>query len=276
MDWCYDEEDPRYIDLLELIGIPLGLLRYLEDRISKGQKAANLCRKLGKQSNADWYEVRDVAWSLVRMGTNEAREQGRKILEDNYERAAERGDSRTLALTLRNLGRLAMDDDDFETAQSYLERSLSIWAEMDHSFWKYITMHAMADLMRKQARYDEATDLYKTLEKEATRVGDIDGIVETRISLALIRAELNDCKESIQMSKASISLAGSINPPAIPLGYALLQSSKIKKLCGDIEGAISDAEESEKIYKALGIIFQVDKLRSWIEKLKYPQSYNSS
>jgi tetratricopeptide (TPR) repeat protein len=203
------------------------------------------------------------------MGTVETRQRAEEILKDAKDQANQRGWNRNLALILRNLGRLATDEGNYEEAQECLEESLSLWEQTQDSLWRNGTTQALADLMRKQERRDEAKVIYKDLDRRFARAGFLDARIEVRAALAMIAAEQGQCEEARSLSSTSLEWAGTITYPSTVLAYAYECLSRVKVLCGrDLEGAIECAEEARKLYESLGMSYHVQRLQEKIDKLQ--------
>lgn len=268
MEWCWNNDKQRLICILEVIGIPLGTLRYLEHRRLWGNRVVEACQELGRREDADWFLIRDVAWALARMGTRESRAEAKKILEKAKQRAIEKQWSRNLALALRNLGRLVADDGDFETAQAHFEQSLSLWDPAKDAFWRTTTVHAITELKRKQKNFDEAEKAYLDLEREFMRIGDINGQIEVKAGLSIVAVQRGDCKEARRLSDISIERAESIPFPASTCGYTYVRRSEVEEDCGALDQAIVWAKKAERVFEALGMSYNVDVVQKRIQMLE--------
>ncbi|MBI3165955.1 MAG: ATP-binding protein [Chloroflexi bacterium] len=267
MEWCWEEDDPRFIELLDFIGPQLGTLRYLMDREMWGRRAVEYLNRIGKLEDANWHQLWDVAWSLRAKGTPESRKEAELVLGQAYNDANENNWLTNKALALTNLGRIAMDNGDTEKAQNLLEESLNIIDDVDHSLLRTIALRAMADLMQVQGRLDEAVKIYLHLEDEYARVGNINGLSQVKSALALTKTLMGDYEAGEQLVEISMLYAKSMNPPAFSLAYALQCSSEIRVFNKDIEGAIEDAKQAKEIYKALGMKYHIEKVDTWLEEI---------
>lgn len=268
MKWCWNVEDPRYLDILKLLGVPLGNLRYLEERERLGRNAVILCEKLERYEEANWFQIRDVAWSILQKGTIEARKTSKQILKEAMNQADKEGWQKNKALALSNFGRLATDNGEYKIAFEYLQEANKIFDAIDDNFWKIVALRAMADLQLKQEKLDDASNIYQELEDRYLLMDDTNGQIKTRSSIGLLVAKQGDCEKAIEITNSSVNFAESINPPAFALGFALTQSAKVKEICHDFNGAIDDAMRAQKIYKALGMEFHVNELELFVKELR--------
>lgn len=268
MDWCRNNDHESLIKYFDAIGIPLGILRYLRRRTEWGERIVHVCKDLDRHQDADWYLVRDVAWSLVRMGTEDSRARALKLLIEAKERATDNEWTRNLALILRNLATLATDNNDYDKAQEYLNTSVMLWQRVDEPFFETITRAAMASLAMRRKNLKAAEDFYRPLLQDYQRLGDINGKTQVMASLAAVAAQQGHYANAHTMSNSSIELAEQIEDPAYIRGFVYHTRSEIEELQNNLEQAIEWDEKATAVYKALGMSYYVDKLQQRIKDLK--------
>ena len=268
MEWCLDNDRERLVRFLEHIGIPLGALRRLERRKFWGKTVVDICRELNWREAAGWFLVRDVAWTLVSMGTDESRREAQELLDAARKEAETERWERNLALILRNLGRLAIQDDKLDLAQQYLEESLALWEKVGDSYWQLTTQHALADVKAKRGPLSEARALYRKLEKEFVRIGYVDGQIEVMSDQAQIAVQEGGCDEARRLSDIALEWVEDISYPANVGGYALGCRSDIERMCGNSSLAIAMARRAQETYEALGMSYYVEKLQRKIDELE--------
>jgi tetratricopeptide (TPR) repeat protein len=260
MKWCWEEQDIRFVNIMELIGIPLGTIRYLQLREDWGQKAVQLCLDSGKLQEANWYQIRDVAWSTYRQGTSAKRERGLQLLNDALDTARKAGWFKNQSLALTNLAKLDIDQGNYDQAEIYLEECLRLWKKTGDSFWYNITLLAQARLLQAKKKPTEAIEIYNKLLKEFVEDEYINGQIETLSELAVAHALTGDGKKAFSYLDIAEGYASSINPPAYSLAYTLERSFTINLMCGNIKKAKSDLKRSIQIYRDLGASYWVDEL----------------
>jgi tetratricopeptide (TPR) repeat protein len=268
MRWCWEKDDSRFIEILNLIGSYLGTLHYLLEREEWGRRSVEFLRKLERFEEANWHLIYDVAWTLTRKGTMKEREEGREILQSALEEARNNNWGKNIALALTNLCRMMITDGNLEKAREYLDESNLLLSEIKEDSWMNLYHRAMADLLQNLGELDEAKKIYLILRKNYIMSGDINGQIETISSLALTLAKAERCEEALQIAEESVKLAEQISPPAYSHAFALRKQAETKVLCRQIREAISDARKSQDTYQALGMTYQVNQMKEMINDLQ--------
>ena len=268
MEWAWQAGDERFIKLFDLLGIHLGTMRYLEIREKFGRRAIELCEKLGREKEANWYLIRDVAWSVMRKGTTTAHEEANSILMAAHKQASEHEWTSNEALALMNMAKMALDAHSSADARQSMNKALKLWEKNGDSFWKNLTLIAKGRLLDEEGKLEKAAQVYEDLDNEFIRDGYLNGQIEVKSELAVVRAKQGNCEEALRLAEISKKYAESINPPSYSLAYALSRRSTVKEICGDVQGAIEDAVEASRIYNALGVKYHADNLDDRTQKLR--------
>nr|MBC7245531.1 NACHT domain-containing protein [Chloroflexota bacterium] len=262
MEWCYDLEKWEEVQkFVELMGIPLGVLRYLDEKILWGRRAMKASERLGQLDRQGWFAVRDVAWSYINMGTNESRSKAKELLEEILEQARNNRWEHVLALTLRDMAELTMDEGEYEKAQEMLKESLDIWESLEQpqaEYWKTISLRSRAKLWLMQGLLEEAAEQYHQLLNAFVDSGDLSILIGTHSSLALIEIMQGKCEEARRRSDLSIEWAQAICYPASAMAFALSVRAQIERKCGNEAEAKKRADEARKIYEDLGMEYHAN------------------
>jgi hypothetical protein len=260
--WAARADPEMFIKLFDLLGVPWGTLRHLQRRLEVGWQVVAACRALGRAEEADWYLIHDVAWALVRMGTAESRAQATGLLAEARERALANGWKRNLALVLRNLGNVALDTNDCDSAENYIHESLRLWDEIGDLRWRMSVRHALANLLRRRGdRAAEAEQLYQHLLTHYTQTQDLNGQILVRAALGLVGVQQGNCEAGRTLSNMSLELAQSIPAPAFAHAYAATRRSELEEACGDRPAAIHWAHEAVRVFDDLGMTFFAEQQR---------------
>jgi tetratricopeptide (TPR) repeat protein len=269
MEWCYQEgvHEPM-LELLEFIGPSLDKLRYLLDRKQWAERAIEVCEKLGRLEQAAWFRVRDLAWTLVRMGTDASRQEGTKILDNYNDVGAQKGWNRVQALALRNLGLLAMEQEDYVTAHSLLEQSLAIWKEAGDDQWYLLTKRYLADTLVHLGQIDSGLSMLREMVSKHAEAGDLDSQIGATNSAAIAYALQNKCGEARRLYENSRQLATTIQEPSWALAEALSVASRVEEMCGNIPEAIEFELRALGIHEMNGMPYYITESRERIQALR--------
>lgn len=267
MDWCWEHEELIFIDILDLIGPLLGTHRLLDDRILWGDRAAELLTKHKNLEKASWYRIRDVAWAQLAKGTTKSREEGKRILENEYELSISHNWIKNKALAMRNLAKLLIEEGKNKDAEEMLLESMKIWEKNGDLYWSNITMHRIADLKVQQGHFSDAINEYELIEHEYQQISYKDGVIEAMISRGSTLVKNNQYEEGMHVLENAINEAEFINKPAYVFGLAKKALAEIYESRNEFNKAITAAEMARNTFDALGMKYLVDQLDAWINDL---------
>jgi tetratricopeptide (TPR) repeat protein len=276
---CRPHDAWKYIvDLFDLIGHPLGILRYLEDRLRWGEQAYNACQMLGLERKALWFRVFDIGWTHLAL-KDEWR--AKEIFAESLARAREMGYTEVQALALYNMGRMARDEGNLDKASDLFVQSLDLWLGCEPQYVQWIanTKSALGLTKYRQAKTLEAenkraklleakTLLEESLELRST-IGYTDRFIEGLSDTALVYAALDVLREALKRSDTAIEMGREmIRPPSTALAYALLRRSEVEELLGRIDPAIEYAKKAYALYEALGVKYMLSLAKTYLEHLE--------
>ena len=263
----WEKNDGTFVELFDLVAIPLGILRHLNRRITWAERVVDYLDEQGEYEKANWYKIRDLTWSLIKKGTLESRIKGAKILEDAYQEAKDNKWELNLALAIRNKARLKFDENQFEEALKLFHDCLPVFKKFDDGFWVYVTERAKAETLMELGNFEDALSIFKDLLPNFNQIGDINAQMEIKSLIALTYTHQGDSSSALHQISEALEKAQGIKPPALSYAYVLWQSSRIKELNGDIEGAKKGAIQAREIYIALGAEFYATLLNKRIKRL---------
>jgi len=266
MDWCYkNKEWQLVIDLMSVMGHPLGILGYWDKRMVWGKRAIEACEAIGDLKCKAWFEVYDISWTYINTGKAEV---AKRILEENLRLAQERGYERVEALALRNLGLLARDTGENKKALELLERSLALWSKLKEPEWIVYANGSLGILKYRMGNLPEARRHFEEALKLRKEIGESGGIAESLSDLARVVFAQGDIEKALELSDESLFLAQEISKPARSYAYALHHRAEIEENLGNIARAVKLAEEAYKIYEDLGAKDAARKVKKHLERLK--------
>ena len=272
LDWTWEQNDERFIAFVKHLGAHFGTLRYLNHREKLGRKAVEMCINFGREKDANWHIIHDVAWSLMRLGKPDARDEANKILDDAYNEAVESKWIANQALALMNIGNMALDYGNSLDSQKSLTNAHKLWKKCGDDYWENITLIALGRSLMKEKKYDKAAKIFLDLDDVFTRTQYLNGQIEVKSELALVHAYRGDFKEAIRLIKISEKYAESIAAPSYSLAYALSRHSEIAELSNELERAINILEKAKDIYNNLGVVHYVKRFNERIIGLKEKMS----
>ena len=227
LEWCYlNNESELFIELLYASGRTFGILGYSSERLLWGQRAVEVCSLLGKDEQAHWFMVHDIAWTKIKMG-GAAEIEGRRTIENSLKIAKEKYYSKVEALALRNLGRLLGEENNPE-AISYLRQALLLWETIEDDEWIAHTSSALGWVLCKFEHYSEAKTTMERALQLHRKVGHVDGIVGTLSELALVECKLGNMDQARLRSEVALSEGERIAYPAPAHAYALWRRAMLE------------------------------------------------
>ena len=249
------------IDLYDLIGQPLGILAYFEERLRWAKQACLACQMLGDQRKAAWFEVFDIGRTHLVLGNTQ---KARDIFATNLTLAEQKGWKAVHALALHNLAWIAREEGDLCTAENCLTQALALWPECGPQYGDraVYAMSALALTKQEQAQNLEGDDresklleMRTLLEKSVElrrKMGSIDAVAEGLSEMSLAYGALEMWDEAWLLTEQASQLAKEIPPPSVTLAYVLRMRARLWELQGNIEAAMKDARLASDVYQAVG------------------------
>jgi len=260
-DRCSSNNDSRLVHILDLMGIYLGTLHLMDVREKWGRRTVQLLTENKDFENANWYLIRDVAWSISRNGTNESREQGAKLFDEALVDAKNNGWEKNYALALTNLCRLRGDG---KKAIEQLAEAKKIFLNLNENLWLSVNLRITADLLVEKNELSSAIKIYEGLLKTYQLSGDVNGYIETKSALAFAVAKNNQIKDAFQMIDDCIKMAeNTIEQPSYSEAYALANKAKIFHLNGNNDEAKEIIKKSVGFFLLLGMAYWADFWLKW-------------
>jgi tetratricopeptide (TPR) repeat protein len=265
MEWCHAmQEHQHLVDLVRVMGWPLGVLGYWRARMTWAQRAIKACGVIERPDLEEWFRVHDLAWTYVRMGQTE---DGEQVIVEALQSAQRRGYRRVEALALRNLGRLAGEKGDIEKGVAYLEKSLALWRELADAEWLARTVEALGLFVYQQGNWAGARGCLEEALALHREIGYLDGEINTLCELALVMAEPGDAEVALELSEQALALAGTIEKPAPPYAYALWSRAQLEEKLGlSPEKRCQRIKEAVRIYEDAGARSWAEQAKKWLEK----------
>jgi tetratricopeptide (TPR) repeat protein len=130
-------------------------------------------------------------------------EEARPLMEEAVAIARELGDPAFLALTLRFLGWVALDQRDDEVARSVMEESLDLHRQMDNQVQIGRSLNFLASLARAQGDLQTAGRLWEEVSDVSQRAGDqwaVGIALANRARLQQIQGDLKAARSLLEQS----------------------------------------------------------------------------
>ncbi len=276
---CRPYEAWRYIiDLFDLIGQSLGILRYLDERLRWGKEACVACQALGEERKKAWFEVFDIGWTYLVLGEERKAEE---LFTKQLEFAKKMGYPEVQALALYNMGRMARERGELDKASKLFIQSSELWLECERKQWIAYTKSSLGLVKYRQAQLLKGKDRQNKLLEARTileeslelrrELGYLDDIVEGLSETALVYAALGIWREAWQRSDQSLQLAQEISPPSSAYAYALKLRAEIEEHLGRIDEAKEYARKALNVYKAAGAKYMYSITESYYRHLEEKQ-----
>lgn len=273
LKWCYRTTHwHELIRLVDVIGRPMGILGYINERLQWGEYAMEACEKLHSHQddeNHEWFAVHDVAWAKARLGHYE---EANEIWQKSLEIAKQHGYKNVEALALRNLSQMLVvqqhtSTEDLKLAVARLRRSIDLWGEIDEPEWKGHTQRVLGSILRLQGKLTESLEILRDAHQHLSSQGHIDGIINTLSDMAIVEHLLGNDDEALLLSDKSIETAiTSLNPPAPAHAYALWQRAQLEAMLHHPRELVTKwAREAVQLYEASVADFWAGLARHWLE-----------
>lgn len=279
MEWCYQNEKWQLvIDLMSVLGRPLGVLGYWNERIEWGQLAIEACRRSKEQACEAWFAIHDVGWTYLLKGEKET---GDQWIREGLDLAGRIGNRKAEAMGLRNLGWIAYRmDEDYEEALRYAEDSLALWEQLEE---EDLYGTAMAKSLLGKAKYKlgrtsgdqefllQARELLEEVLETRKTLGEVEDVAETLSDLALVALAQGDEAKAKRLSDQSKTKAEQLPEPAEAHAYALKCRGEVEKELDNIEEARYYFQEALRIYEKLGAQWAVEYVQRKLRELEQGQ-----
>jgi tetratricopeptide (TPR) repeat protein/Cdc6-like AAA superfamily ATPase len=265
LEWCYESgEASLMIDLTWLMGRPLGILGYSNERITWGKRAMEACEILKDFERAAWIAAYDVGWTYIRDGEIEL---GRKTLEESLRVSQEKRYPRVEALALHNLGRLYQNIGENEKAIDYLEESLAIWRNASEPEWIARSMAVLGHLKYELGKLSEARSYLEEALELRNRIRHENEVIETLSDLAVVALAQGDEQVAFAFSDQSLFLGQDLPGPEPSYAYTLYRRAEMEAMVENHSKAIDLAKEAFEIYKDFGVKYMAEEVRGFLQRL---------
>jgi tetratricopeptide (TPR) repeat protein/Cdc6-like AAA superfamily ATPase len=265
LEWCYENgEASLMIDLTWLMGRPLGILGYSNERITWGKRAMESCEVLKDFERAAWVAAYDVGWAYIRSGEIE---QGREVLEESLRISRERHHPKVEALALHNLGRLYRNIGENEKAVDCLEESLKIWGNASEPEWIARSMAVLGHLKYELGKLSEARGYLEEALELRNRINHENEVIETLSDLAVVALAQGDEQEAFVFSDQSLFLGQDLPGPGPSYAYTLYRRAAMEAMVENYSKAIDLAKEAFEIYKDFGVKYMAEEVQGFLQWL---------
>jgi tetratricopeptide (TPR) repeat protein len=266
---CYNSEHLEQVTaLMRQVGHPLDILGYWDERIELGEKASKAASFLGNLPESAWFEVYDKGWTYFLVGQVE---KAKKIIENQYRLArGKEGFERVEALAIGNLGSIAQEAGDYESALDKLERSLVLWQKIRDREWIAYAQARLGRLKHALGHLYEAKRLLEQAQELRFEIGHVGEVTEIQSVLALVEFELGNEGVALKLSEDSLIRSRlEIEPPSPSHAYALYYRAILEEKRGNLLEAKKRAREALRLYKNLGHIrYMGSTVRRLLERLE--------
>lgn len=265
LEWCYENREASLmIDLVEVLGRPLGILGYANDRITWGQRAMRMCEMLNEPQKKARFAINDVAWAYIRNGQIE---QAKALLEENLNLSQERGYLREGALALHNLGRLYRNIGEPEKAVGYLTEALLIWMNLGDQEWQARTAAVLGRIEYQSGHLSQARAHLEEALRLRRSIGHENEIVETLADLALVSLAEGKEREAAHLLDESLYRGQELPGPGPSYAYAVYRAAEMEKELGHLSEVRRLAGEAYRIYEDFGVNYMAQEVQRFLSVL---------
>jgi len=162
-----------------------------------------------------------MARALGRMADYEEDRTYEKLLsyyQRSIEMYRELADRNGMAISLLNMGNIAMDFREFEHARGYYKKSLEIYQEIGNRWGVANCLGNLGNVASAQKRSSEAMDLHNRSMALSISIGDVEGEVICNLNLGVDFSKLGRSDKSLEHSTRAMELA--IRVGLTPLGLS--------------------------------------------------------
>ncbi len=185
------------------------------------------------------------------------------------------GFKRAIAMSLNHIGESYHLLGDLESAKKHYEKSKDICCEMGDKRGKASAIGNIGDIHMEEGDLSEALEEYDHCINIYKDVGDLFETIHNEIRKAEAYYESGDHKNAMEHADRALSLAHT-RKNRLSQAEAHLISGKIKKVLGDLDGARSDLDESESIFKSINNRPDLNVARYEIALLKREEGHEKS
>lgn len=252
MDWSWDNGKWQYVaDFMKHMGHPLAVLGYLDERIARGERAMEACEHLQDARQRAWFEVYDVAWSLLRCGGAENIHRAELIHGRVLSLAREQAWDEVEALILRQQGILARDRGQYREGERLFEESIKLWQRLGEDGWVVSTKASLGRLKLASRDYE---GVYEHLvDLDPNKIGHRGERAEALADLALAtyyhRQDRNQAECNLQAAENEIR---EVVRPAPSHAHVLTRRAEIELREGDLKVALEHLQQVLQSYEQLG------------------------
>lgn len=163
-------------------------------------------------------------------------------------------DQKGIADSLNLLGLIAIDEDNTDAAQQFLEDALKLITDNDHAS-RGIVLHNLARLASRRGNIEEAQQLYKEALSHRRVAGDVRGEAETLSNLGVLAQKVGNHAEARRLYRESLALRHDLRD-RFGIAIVLNNLGEIAELDGALETAITLFVHSKRIFHTLQAAYE--------------------
>jgi tetratricopeptide (TPR) repeat protein len=202
------EEWDQVINLLEAISDFLDRRGYWDERVRLSERAMSAARKSGKYEAQGRIAIYHRGWTLL---LQEKYAEARQLAEEGLEIARERNYPLQVALALRNLGVIELEEKHYDRARELCESSLEWWAEpiqpetkLDPRRGKAKTLGTLGNIARELRQYSQANEWYLRQQAVYHELDDPYGLSVTYTNLAICAVYLGRPLQAVHFCRKAL------------------------------------------------------------------------
>jgi predicted ATPase len=128
----------------------------------------------------------------------------RGLTEQCLELRRELGDEAGMAAALKDVGNLAFDTGDFDSARSHYEQALKLWKKVDHKRGVAQALNNLGVVARMQDDPKHAIDYYEESRDAFQALGDEEGIARSLMNQGAATLEAGDPVRAAELCRSSL------------------------------------------------------------------------
>ncbi|MGC3943946.1 MAG: tetratricopeptide repeat protein [Chryseolinea sp.] len=188
-----------------------------------------------------------------RMGEN------KKALEYLLRSLQYKKNDSTKALTLYNVAELYLNEAQYDSAQRYIDRSLSIAVrEGDERVIAYDEW-TMARMLMRQGEYPQADKYFKSTESRWIKLGEVRSLIQTYQDMAVLSRKTGNLDAAEHYLKETLRMSRQLRVPDLRV-TTLAEFARIDSIRGDYKGAFKYYTQSVQLKDSVYNLLKSDQI----------------
>ncbi|MEJ1241307.1 tetratricopeptide repeat protein [Chryseolinea sp. T2] len=165
----------------------------------------------------------------------------------------------TKALTLYNIAELYLNIKEYDSVQSYIDKSLSIAVRSKDERVIAYGEWTLARMLMEQGSFHEAGKYFKSTEKRWTKLGELRSLIQTYQDLAVLSRKTGDLASAEKYLKETLRMSKQLRVPDLRV-TTLLEFARIDSTRGDYKGAFRYYTQSVQLKDSVYNLLKSDQI----------------